>query len=509
MYQNCKIMREDKSMAKHFISILGTSKYDKTMYYFGEGDEKKQYETAYVQEAILKLKFDEWNDGDRITVFVTEDSKKNNWDNREFTDKEKTNAVQHGQMLPEIHQGLREILEKDYKEYMDDIEKCVISIGSNDREMWDIFQAVYARIKEEDELYIDITHALRHLPVLMLSVVTFARTVKRAAVGGIYYGAYEAKRKNEMGIEETQIFDLIPFLDILDWSQAAASFVKYGSSDQILDLYQKSNKRLPGKTGELKKVINELQNITLGLETARGYCRTEGLKEKEEKAKESNGTSVLESYYSYKGLYKKLQSIDEEQGDIRNQQKNMIKPLGELMGVIDEKIRVFDVESNLDLGLAAVKWAIDHERIQQGFTALDETITTFLCVSYKSYGIEEGERSDRVLCKSVSNEIAKYMQNEKVSKLTDKDRENICERWKKYYNTKKEEDYAKGCQVIMKVPEELVKIGKKVSEQRNSMNHFGYSKGKDPAKTLKRNLEKDYNEFVACKKQMEEMKSHG
>ena len=95
-------MREDKSMAKHFISILGTSKYDKTMYYFGEGDEKKQYETAYVQEAILKLKFDEWNDGDRITVFVTEDSKKNNWDNREFTDKEKTNAVQHGQMLPEI-----------------------------------------------------------------------------------------------------------------------------------------------------------------------------------------------------------------------------------------------------------------------------------------------------------------------------------------------------------------------------------------------------------------------
>ena len=62
-------------MAKHFISVLGVGGYKSTVY----GCEEGSFETAYIQEAILNLKFNEWSEQDRITIFVTEKSKETNW----------------------------------------------------------------------------------------------------------------------------------------------------------------------------------------------------------------------------------------------------------------------------------------------------------------------------------------------------------------------------------------------------------------------------------------------
>lgn len=53
-------------MSKHFISVLGTGRYNNTVYYCGEG----RYETPYIQEALLKIKLKEWESGDKITVFL-------------------------------------------------------------------------------------------------------------------------------------------------------------------------------------------------------------------------------------------------------------------------------------------------------------------------------------------------------------------------------------------------------------------------------------------------------
>lgn len=162
---------------------------------------------------------------------------------------------------------------------MDEIDECVIPVGATEDELWSVFQIMYSHIREGEELYIDITHSLRNIPIQMLSVIAFARVVKKVTVNGIYYGAFEVGNINEQGIKEAPIFDLITFLDILDWSQAASSFVKYGDSEQIVDLYKKNSKRLPLKTMELYKVISELQNITRGLETSRGYCKPNLIKE--------------------------------------------------------------------------------------------------------------------------------------------------------------------------------------------------------------------------------------
>ena len=48
---------------KHFIAVLGTGGYQQCTYYFGDRD----YDTKFVQEAILKLACGELSKGDRIT----------------------------------------------------------------------------------------------------------------------------------------------------------------------------------------------------------------------------------------------------------------------------------------------------------------------------------------------------------------------------------------------------------------------------------------------------------
>ena len=46
-------------MGKHFISVLGTGNYSETIYKCDEGEHK----TAFIQEALLKLKFGECKKG--------------------------------------------------------------------------------------------------------------------------------------------------------------------------------------------------------------------------------------------------------------------------------------------------------------------------------------------------------------------------------------------------------------------------------------------------------------
>lgn len=49
--------------------------------------------------------------------------------------------------------------------------------GRNEQEMWEIFQKVYGQMHEGDELYIDLTHAFRYLPMLVLVLSNYAKLI--------------------------------------------------------------------------------------------------------------------------------------------------------------------------------------------------------------------------------------------------------------------------------------------------------------------------------------------
>ena len=489
-------------MGKHFISVLGTGLYQSTTYYYKE----KSVITPFIQEALAEMLFDDIQEGDRISVFVTEKAKEQNWDNRKYTARERENAERLGHELPDAKTGLRDILQKKYGNILDDIELCMIPIGADENELWKIFQVIFSRIQEDEELYIDITHALRNIPIQMLAVISYARVLKNITVNGIYYGAFEVKDNVQ---NRTPIFNLQTFLDILDWSQAASSFIKYGNSDQIYELCSAQKRIYREKMSELFKLTKELNNFTHNMETSRGYYDPQ--KEKNTNKKEM---SVLGAYKEYKKYYNLMKEDDEQKKDQEERQGSIIKPMEGLLSRIDESIADFNVDTNLEMGMATVRWAIDKKNIQQGFTAFEETIKTFLC---EYYGLDERSEEDRDhICKNICRELDLNYKN----KCKDKNiseievREAICKEW--IIRKKKEGRIELSCdkkarinEMFLTIPQELFELIPKIGDRRNSMNHFGFSNlYMFTSKGLEKDLKQEFEKFVQIKLSMEEKKTH-
>lgn len=306
---------------------------------------------------------------------------------------------------------------------------------------------------------------------------------------------------------EAPIFDLVTFLDILDWSQAASSFIKYGNSDEIKAL---CDRRKDKGGAELKKVIADLSYITQGLETSRGCFR-------EEKDSGVPGVSVLKSYRSYEkfyGIMRKREKKEQEKEGRRRQ----INPLVKLFDVINDKLKGFDVEDNLAFGFAAIDWAIENKKTQQGFTALDETIKTWLC---RRYGLDEYLESHREgICKALCSLFYDRMRynGDLQTVFSDEGREEVYRAWEKFWERRwcgeenkkdqtaltpeKEREAAR--RLAMEMPPVLPNISGEIGSRRNSMNHFGYSNiGQFGSRSLYKDLEAYNDKFREIRELME------
>ena len=152
-------------MPKHFISVLGTGDY-KEVYY---GNEEKP--TRFVQEAVIRQMVSPMTLDDKITLFVTEDSFRKNY------------------LSSENMKGLKQVLLENFDVTDHQIHNVIIPIGKNEEELQTIFNMMFETLSEGDQVYVDITHSFRSLPVQFLAVLSFAKVVKNISVEGIYYGA--------------------------------------------------------------------------------------------------------------------------------------------------------------------------------------------------------------------------------------------------------------------------------------------------------------------------------
>lgn len=484
-------------MGRHFLSVLGTNNYEPAIYTSEEGE----VQTRYIQEAVLKLKMPQLQENDKISVFVTELAYQKNWLDRDYTEQELSRM---NLSCDRRRIGLASVLSKEFPQINIENVVNIIPIGANEKELWEIFQIIYEQIGEGEELFIDITHSLRNIPIQMLSVIMYARVVKNVSVSGIYYGAFEAGVTNTEGIKVTEIFDLITFLDVLDWSQAANSFIKYGNSDEIKGLYEIQKKKRKYSMGSLYRVVGCLEDITRGLETSRG-CEAVQIYGK----KMTNKNSVQHAYRDYKQAFAQMVEQNENaDSDVR--QKNQIEPLTHLFEVINKKLEIFDTENNQEFGLAAVEWAVENKKTQQGFTALDETIKTFL---FNFYGLDELKEEQRDgICKYMCNGLFIEWRKQKSGEhtLSENARENVFQKWKTYRSSnmgamrKNKENAALSIdeeeqiahQIAMELPIELAELSNDISSRRNSMNHFGYSNiGNYPSDNLHRELNEYKEKF--------------
>jgi CRISPR-associated Csx2 family protein len=115
-----------------------------------------------------------------------------------------------------IHYGLNN------EELKNNAEK-ILSIGSE--------------INKTDEVYIDITHAFRSIPMYALLLVGFLRQLKGINVKDIYYGMLEASSE----LKYAPVVSLSPLIELFDWISATGSFNSFGSPKGIIDLMNNNN----------------------------------------------------------------------------------------------------------------------------------------------------------------------------------------------------------------------------------------------------------------------------
>lgn len=141
----------------------------------------------------------------------------------------------------EIDELLVIVTEQAFRQNFADLERALadtvpvrpvpIPSGRDEAELWAMFAAIEQQIAPGDRIIFDITNGFRSLPVLALLAASFVRVARGATVERMVYGAYDATQDGR-----TPVFDLTPFVRLLDWTTATDAFLRYGRADELARL---------------------------------------------------------------------------------------------------------------------------------------------------------------------------------------------------------------------------------------------------------------------------------
>ncbi len=129
--------------------------------------------------------------------------------------------------------------------------------GRTERELWGQFEQLKRelRVSQEDLVTVDITHALRHQPFFAAGIISFVRMVDaKHGQMRVVYGAFELKRE-----DVAPILELTPFVELIDWAHGLVMFLETGRFAHVSELFMKE-KRYIGKTTRNTNALNWLYN---------------------------------------------------------------------------------------------------------------------------------------------------------------------------------------------------------------------------------------------------------
>lgn len=338
---------------KVFLSFLGASFYSDTIYYSGDFS----YTTKYIQASMLELlKVRDWSSDDAVRIFVTDRAYDDNWCADKTTRLDRSGEEKHYVRLQKIIEDMH---------LKASVRSVHVPDGKNDKEIWDIFNIMFNEIENGDELYIDLTHGFRYLPMLMLVFADYAKFLKNTKIVRISYGNWEAK-----DAKGAPIFDFASFVQLQDWTTAASNFISFGNTDKLETLSKsiinenvKANKNSIDRLNNIRKFIKRLSEFT----NERLLCQGEKIEE---------GKKINE-------IYEFSEKID----------KTDIAPLDPILSSIKNSIILRDtpIERILD----AVDWCLDKKLYQQSVTLLQEGVVSYFCRKYdelKDYVLDGKKR---------------------------------------------------------------------------------------------------------------------
>lgn len=326
-------------MSRLFLSVLGlgrriegTSRYEYAECVYRSVSGETLPSTRYIQEASVRSFCRDWNfaQGDRVRILCTEQSFEHQWSGE-------------GHLL-ECLNKLKSEPGYDNLDFSDSVLK--MPEGKSKEEIWQIFNALFSCVSEGDEIWLDVTHGFRSIPMLVLTAVPYLRLLKKAEVKSITYGAYEAKD----GGNVVPIFDLTDFVDLMDWTNAAKNFVDYGTFDDCKRLLSKANH------GILK--------ATQGKDIEAGLCRR--ISDDVDAFTQSIVQNNLEKSI-VKGIPERvLENISKlGNSDLR------VVPFKPVLDQIVSELSPFSRTSFGNI-FHSVRWCIEHRFLQNGYSILLE-----------------------------------------------------------------------------------------------------------------------------------------
>lgn len=356
---------------KVFISVLGTGFYEPCKYTKGSFNSS---ETRFIQQATLEyLKVNnDWttkdSDGDvvdRVIILLTNGAKETNWS------KDITKRLNYKTKSEEVYLGLEQVLQN--MNLPCPIETITIPDGKDEDEMWAIFNAVYETLQPNDELYFDLTHSYRYLPMLVLVLGNYAKFLKGVKVKHISYGNYEAR---DTETNEAPLMDILPLSMLQDWTFAAADLIMNGNIKRLQSLKEDNALtpllRAKGKKNLSRRMIED--PLTSYFDSLQAFLRDMKL---------CQGPNILkgETINKISNCYEQVIEVFED----------VIAPIPPIIDKIQDSLRDFEQTDSLNSeslqnGYEAAKWCYDHQLYQQAITILDENLTTHFC---KCLGTDE------------------------------------------------------------------------------------------------------------------------
>jgi len=389
------------------ITMLGTGKYDSATYSWNG----RVFTTRLFPVALV-----EWLKPSDIHILLTQKAKEND----------------HWKNLQEELNGKVTVHPMD------------IPDGATEKELWEIFDSM-ARIttgNPNEEFTLDITHGFRSLPVLTLLSAAFLRSAGRVRLSHILYGAYQAQ-DSETGT--SPVFDLTPFLELLDWSAAAERFNDTGDSLKIANLLNDKHRQFYVNSSQMKGESKPVGFQRIG-KTMENLSRALSL------------TLPREVLPEARFLLDKLDAAKEE--------TRFAPPFG----VVFDNIKRGYQSIALDTAHAKMKEILSGEwRLVQWYqerrqwapmiTLAREWIVSVVCYcnGLQIYDMDSRRRSEDCLNKASS-----------------------CD---------------------LRVPEKAGKAWDEVAQFRNQISHCGMQRQKIPAKKLQTNIERTMESLVALAKE--------
>lgn len=369
-------------MAKILISSLGTGrfsksnsserKYDYTIYKFQNTD--KTYKTPFIVEALCKCL-----EIDKLYLIGTS---KSMWEelyyyfsnssgqtlDEEYWDKLSdmvTNFKVGGQKLTdEDLSKVNETIDNYLKNIKADAiggSRCfIIDYGLDEKEIWsnfDVIMQIGETLTDDDEIYLDITHAFRLIPLFLYIMIDLIRILKLKndfKVAGLYYGMLEAI--GDLGY--APIVDLSPLYNMTLWTRGAYDFLNFGNGYLLADLISKQ------ELSDIIRNISDIVNINFIDEFKREIDRLSGL------LKDTNTVDPIINYM-----------------------------LPYLMTFVE---RFKGINSSSQLQFALAKWYFENRRFAQCYICLAEAIVSRILEEYRA-------RDSRIKWNNDSREKVKYL----------------------------------------------------------------------------------------------------